>query len=469
MLRIKLFIFLIVLIFITTTSSGFIALKLFNDILRDDLIKEAIGVSENISNLAIDPILRDSEVDLYMILKEFVKKGSYDNILLYAMVLKNDGKILASSDPDRYRLGSKINGDILRVSNSPIILDKESIMEIGYPIRIDTERIGMLYIGVTKIYLMKVIKKLKFSIFLTIFIVNSIGIFLLSVIMKKLSPLKDIIYNIRSIEEEKYDSLVDIEAGDEIEEIASGLKRIATKEKEFLEEKKKAELIMEKETEELRKLKEEIIHKERLAAVGKLIGDLSHEINNPLGIIKNYITLMMKKGHNGDIKIINEEINRISAIVRELMNLYQLPIGEIEPVDINLIINDLLKIIEKQLTGRNIKIDVKLEDTIPKVVISHAHIKQVILNMIKNAESSMPGGGILRIKTLKRKNEIEIHISDTGHGIKKEDIEQIFDPLKSGLELSIVYRLIREYNGNIRVESELGRGSTFKVIIPCQI
>jgi signal transduction histidine kinase len=143
-------------------------------------------------------------------------------------------------------------------------------------------------------------------------------------------------------------------------------------------------------------------------------------------------------------------------------------------VDVNAIIHSLAPLLAPTLQGKQITLGVRLEPGLPQVRMASDHLKQVLLNIVRNAEEAMPGGGRLVMQTTRQHNRVQVRITDTGGGIPAELLEQVFDPFFTtkghkggmGLGLAVSHGLIDSANGRIDVESEVGKGSTFRVSLP---
>jgi len=224
---------------------------------------------------------------------------------------------------------------------------------------------------------------------------------------------------------------------------------------------------------ELRRTQQRLIQSESLATVGRLAANLAHEINNPLGIIKNYLTLLSREGDHSPeaIDIVREEVDRIGKIVRQLLDLSR-PITEPRgPTDINKLLEEIGSILRKQLEGEGITLEEDLSP-IPLVQASAGQLKQVFLNLITNAKEAMPQGGRLKINTKEEENFVEIAFTDTGEGIKEKDIRRLFQPFHTtkekgmGLGLSISQEIIRNHGGELSVKRGKNGGATFIIRLP---
>jgi len=211
--------------------------------------------------------------------------------------------------------------------------------------------------------------------------------------------------------------------------------------------------------------------------VGKLAARVAHEVNNPLAIIKTAIRIVRSQQADdpikGNLQEIEEEIGRIARIIRELLDVSR-PSPTQEVVQVNRIVQGLEGLLAQSLREHEITLGVVLDPTLPTVRISADQLKQVILNIVRNADDAMPGGGSLSIQTTRQGSGVEISIADTGCGIAEEHLRHVFDPFFTtkakeqgmGIGLWVSYGVIQAANGTIAVESELGKGSIFRVILP---
>ena len=228
----------------------------------------------------------------------------------------------------------------------------------------------------------------------------------------------------------------------------------------------------------LRETQQQLIQSERLAAVGKLAARVAHEVNNPLAIIQTAIRIVRNQSKaddpsKGNLQEIEEEIGRIARIIRELRDGSR-PSPTEELVQVNRVIQSLEGLLAPSLREKQITLSVALDPALPWVRLPTDQLKQVILNMVRNAEDAMPGGGCLSIQTTRQGNKVEAIIGDTGCGIPEAQRRHVFDPFFStkakdqgmGLGLWVSYGIIQSANGSIVVESEVGKGSTFRVSLP---
>jgi two-component system sensor histidine kinase HydH len=230
---------------------------------------------------------------------------------------------------------------------------------------------------------------------------------------------------------------------------------------------------------EKKKLEEHVQHAERLAAAGEIAASLAHEIRNPLMAIKGFAQLLNETRDQAEVSeytnIIVKETDRMNRLIEQLLCLARpasIP-AMAAPVDVTGIVDSALLLIESQARRHRITIN-RLYCVIPPVIAGSENLKQVFLNIIINAIQAMESGGSLTVETEYRPEEkmITIRISDNGVGIQPELITKLFDPFfttkeqGTGLGLSVAQRFVRNWGGEITVDSTVGSGSVFTICLP---
>lgn len=250
----------------------------------------------------------------------------------------------------------------------------------------------------------------------------------------------------------------------------------------------------------LEKTQEQLIQAEKLNAVGQLASGVAHEVRNPLAIIVQgveYLEKIMPSGENSadsaeTILMIKDSVRRADKIVNLLLDFSRAGSLELNPENINLILENSLLLVQTKIKFENIELKTELKKDIPKIWLDKHRMEQVFINLFLNAIQSMPKGGSLTIRTYDKildetKSDIIdkaeashfrigelviiVEIEDTGIGIPEEHLSKIFDPFfttkgpkeGAGLGLSVTKNIISTHNGSIRVTSQLQKGT--KVII----
>ncbi len=221
---------------------------------------------------------------------------------------------------------------------------------------------------------------------------------------------------------------------------------------------------------------------EKLSSVLSLATGIAHEIGNPLNSITVHLHLLSKdiealpkpERHRlkKSVDVVREETSRLDMIVRNFLKATRRKPIRFQIGHIHEIIQDLLVLLEPELKAKRIRLQTQFDTALPSFLIDPERISQVLMNLVKNALQAMPTGGKLSISTALNKNICMITISDTGVGIQRRELSKIFDPYYttkeegSGLGLVIAYQIIREHSGRIEVMSDLGKGTSFQILLP---
>jgi two-component system NtrC family sensor kinase len=232
---------------------------------------------------------------------------------------------------------------------------------------------------------------------------------------------------------------------------------------------------------ELQEIEQALIQSEKLAAMGKLTSQIAHELNNPIYGIMNTLELLKteippESKRRRILELSLSETHRLAEMLRNMLSFSKPEEEERRPVNLNELIEGILLIMDKQMQETNIKVKTYFDEKIPEVMASTNQLRQVMLNMFKNAKEAMPKGGTLTVGTGREKDKVLIHIRDTGVGIPEESRAKIFEAFFTtkqkvkgvGLGLSVCYGIIKNHGGEIKVESEEGKGTHFTISLPIQ-
>ena len=358
------------------------------------------------------------------------------------------------------------------------------------------------------------------SIILDALVLIVFGSFLLSRVL--VTPLKDLVQLTQNISEGDFDQKIEVTSKNEIGQLIASFNRMIDRLKENEESLQNYLDSLESANKKLKQAQEELVRSEKLASIGRFAAGVAHEVGNPLGAILGYTSILERDGIESEeakdyLRRIEKEIDRINRIVRELLDFARPSKFEIRLIQVNSLIENTLSLLSYQKTFKNIETLLDLQADLPPIKGDESQLSQVLINIILNAIDAMPSGGTLTIQSASRVVEhavpsvfprpyarrrkgdpaemdysqmrkpdplsalltkfsrgdhlVKIRISDTGMGIKKEDIERIFDPFfttkppdkGTGLGLSVSLGIVESMGGEIKVESEVGKGSAFEI------
>jgi len=227
------------------------------------------------------------------------------------------------------------------------------------------------------------------------------------------------------------------------------------------------------------RLEDQLIQNEKLTSIGLLAAGVAHEVNTPLAVISSYSQMLRKQITPGDagyklLEKITAQTFRASEIVNNLLSFSRINAAEFASVNIHKVINDTLSLLEHSLKTSQIDVSANLLAEAPFVTGNAGKLQQVFLNLFLNARDAMPEGGMLDVRTAVVDGRIEIVVTDSGAGISREHVKKIYDPFfttktagkGTGLGLSVSYGIVQEHGGIISVESNVGRGTSFRLDFP---
>jgi len=302
-------------------------------------------------------------------------------------------------------------------------------------------------------------------------------------------PVKELVLGTKRISGGDLDHFIDVTTNDEMGHLAASFNQMTldlqNARKQIQEGIRNLEHKVEERTRELKTTQSQLLHSEKLAAVGALAATVAHEINNPLTGVYTYIRLMERKIEQGQIgpeeiakykgylDTMRREVERTTAIVQNLLDFTRPKDPVRKPMNLVKAMEESLALISNKLSLTNIEV-VKLLNPLPEIQADPAHMKQVFLNLLINACEAMEEGGTLTIRSDYHPdaNTVTMSVRDTGSGIEEKDLARIFDPFFStkkkgtGLGLSVVNGIVTRHNGKVEIDSAPGKGTDFRVTLP---
>jgi signal transduction histidine kinase len=228
---------------------------------------------------------------------------------------------------------------------------------------------------------------------------------------------------------------------------------------------------------ELKESRDRLVKTERLSAIGEVAASVAHEIRNPLVAIGGFArtvfqSLPEEDRNKNKVKVIVEETDRLERILSGLLEFSRPALPRFTDVDLNGLVLQTVHFMDAEIDDDLVHITYDLDAELPRVWADTQQMRQVLLNLIRNAVQAMPNGGTVTFRTDVQRQEVRLSIEDSGPGIPPDQTERIFDaffttkPTGSGLGLAICTQLVRNHNGRISVESGRTLGAKFVISLP---
>lgn len=228
---------------------------------------------------------------------------------------------------------------------------------------------------------------------------------------------------------------------------------------------------------QIKQLENEVARSQRLAAIGRLAAGVAHEIRNPLSSIKGFATYFREKCHHlpegrSTAEVMIQEVERLNRVIGQLLDFARPDTVLKRPVDIQKLLQDSIRMVQQDAEKKGVTIE--LDSSHLEVSLDPDRVKQALLNLYLNALDAMDSGGTMRVESSydEKKEELLITVSDTGQGIKEQDLPHVFDPYfttkssGTGLGLSIVLKIVEAHKGKLNIESNYGKGTTVTLVFP---
>jgi len=312
--------------------------------------------------------------------------------------------------------------------------------------------------------------------------------FILIIVRQSISqPIRELIERIREIGKGHWEQRIEVSGRDEVSSLAEEFNRMCEKLQETYNR-----LIQEQQ--ERLSLEKNLRHSERLASVGQLAAGLAHEIGTPLNIIAGRAEHLLRRQRSPDeanenLKIIRSQIDRITGIVRHLLEFSRRKEPVLRSVDISALLTNVQRLLQHQIEEKRVAVALDLGAALPEIQADPELLQQVFINLYLNSLHALNPGGTITIRAdLTEDGEsqpegskgticLKVAFEDNGPGIAPEHIDRVFDPFfttkdvgeGTGLGLSVSYGIVKEHGGDIRVESEPGRFTRFVIRLPADL
>ncbi len=230
---------------------------------------------------------------------------------------------------------------------------------------------------------------------------------------------------------------------------------------------------------DMRSMQEQLVQSEKMAALGAMMAEITHEIRNPLvsigGFARRLASKVAGEAEKKYIDIILREVSRLEGIIHDNLAFIREMTPELKEDDLNGVVEDVIELYEDELLQRGIEVKKELADSLPAASFDRQQIKQAVINLITNAMEAMPDGGVITVASSYRSEpcEVVVEIKDTGPGIPADAMHNIFNPYYTtkvrgtGLGLPITHRIVKAHRGRIEVRNQDSGGAVFAVFLPC--
>lgn len=329
------------------------------------------------------------------------------------------------------------------------------------------------------------IKKAKWTIFITILVLIGGTVVLVLFITRRwiTLPISQLMDGIKQMAKGQLNTRIDLNRKDEISELARAFNQMGFDLKEAQEK-----IIQEAQTK--LELERNLRQSEKLATIGQLASELAHEIGTPLNIISGRVELTQRRLEDKEttqknLDIIAKQTEKITKIIQQLLGFVRKKRPEQTPLNTVAVLESTLDFLDQKIEKQKVQVLKNFMGNLPAVKGDADQLQQVFLNLILNALQAMPEGGSLHLSVAskrisresledRQRQYIEMHVEDTGVGMEKEVMENIFNPFfttktnekGTGLGLTVSQGIIQDHDGWIEVESEVGKGSLFKIYLP---
>ncbi|HZC24340.1 MAG TPA: ATP-binding protein [Candidatus Binatia bacterium] len=497
---------------------GYLNVHLHRQHLEQNTLLSAERISDAIKRGTTEYMLRDDQAGLHHSIQAIASEPGMERIRIF----DKEGRITYSTDPseqnhvvdksaeacygchaqsqplarlnrpDRFRIyrnsaGSRVLGIITPIENQPGCTNapchahpaEQQILGV-----LDTN----LSLAKADIQLAETSRRMKIYTACALLLIMALSwFFIWRVVARPITALKRATEHLASGD---LGYQIQVRSEDEIAELARSFNDMSSR----LESEHSQNLVwthtleerVDEKTRELTRAHEHALQTEKMASIGKMAAVLAHEINNPLSGILTYAKLLRKWTDREDcgagrrpeihdsLDLIASESRRCGDLVRNLLTFSRATPMNLQPTDLNRVIEQSLRLVQHQADLAGIHVQPQLQQELPPVRCDAAQIEQVLLALIMNAMDAMPQGGNLWIISSSSDHRVQIVVRDDGAGIPPEILPRIFEPFLTtketgrgvGLGLAISHSILERHNGTIEVQSEVGRGTTFTVILP---
>jgi two-component system, NtrC family, sensor kinase len=518
----KLISLLLIVMVVTFALLGYLNIRLHRQHLETATLTSAERVSDVIKRSTTYYMLRNDREGMYRVMATIADEPG----MVRVRIFDQEGRISYSSDsaevshivdkgaeacygchaqsqplarlkrPDRFRIyrdaqGTRILGIITPIENQPSCSNAECH---AHPV--SQQILGVLDTNLSlaraDAQLAQSSRRMLAYTFVALLVISLLSwIVVWRLVGKPLKRLKD---GTRELADGNLGYQLEVTSTDEAGELAKSFNRMSLQlhaaNEEIVAWARTLENRVDQKTSELKRAHEHVVHVEKMATIGKMAAVVAHEINNPLSGILTYAKLVRKWIERGDaaasrkaeaeqsLELIAAESRRCGDLVKNLLTFSRNVPMNVQSTDLNVVVDRCVRLVAHQLEMRAVELHLDLPRDVPRVQCDAAQIEQVVLALVMNANDALPHGGNLWLSTrlCEDATAVAINVRDDGAGIPPEIIPHLFEPFLTtkdngksvGLGLAVSHNIVEGHRGRIKVQSELGKGTTFTVVLPLE-
>jgi len=454
-IRNKFFLSVAVLIFLTILIILTIVYNLEKDALLSEVEDSSLDIARILSHASIPGILSNNYTELQGLIDSIQRQENYIDI----KIVNADTVILAATNS--LDIDKVFNTDIIRkvfsskneVIEEKILKDRQHYLDLAYPVLSPEKLLGAAFIRVRVEESYNKIRRTRNIIIFTGLFFLLVSFFITYNVSKVITkPIRRLFVLSKEFGMGKFKQRITIDSKDEIGELSKQFNQMA---------------------DDIMKLEEEIKQSERFTALGKAASIISHEIKSPLTALEGYTNKIIqhlddKTLHQEFQQIVNTEFKRLKELLSNLLSFSKKEHLSFKTLNLKELADYTINLVEKK---ENVDITIDINKNL-SVKGDFFKLVEVMLNIIKNAQEALEDKGKIEITAARKDGETVVKISDNGPGINPDILEKIFEPFVSskrkgtGLGLAICYKIMKEHNGTIEVESQKGAGTSFKLSFP---
>ena len=472
------------LVFVLIGSTAVLVERNHRDTIVSERKKRAVELATSLATESTNDLLSYN----YVALEQAVSGLSQRPDVLYGIILDKEGAVAADS------LGGALTGKTLddpiarraAATREPLIQEywrdpgRELVYDVAVPVLIDDskQKWGVVRIGISLASMRRELTRSRVQIAL----LGVLGALLgsgASLLLARgiVTPIQKLARGADAVGKGDLSQHIDVPTQDELGHLAEAFNEMTRK------------------LARMRELEDQLQRSMRLAALGTLAAGIAHDVQNPLGTVRLICEGLAERPDDPSIRekfnrMVPRELERVSRIIEDMMELARPSNMQLQPLDINGIVSQALDLYEPQCKDHNVEVQRALASNLPPALVDWQRIHRSFTNIIQNAIQAMPKGGILTVATARAavaspslirgdpivrdpaREFVRITFGDTGKGIPNDILARIFDPFFTtkgqglGLGMAIAHRMIEDHGGRIEVSSEEGKGTTFAIYLP---